>query len=77
MKIILHLHPNLWVLNIQVKFQQQILFVLKWEENACHHFGRSKIYPNLGLKQAPQQSFLITPFTVRYFAVNPYGSHLN
>ena len=35
---------------------------VKVGENACHHFGRSKsIYLDLGLKQPPQQSLLVTP----------------
>ena len=36
--------------DIQVNSQQQILFVLKWEDIAYHHFGRRKIYLDLGQK---------------------------
>lgn len=57
------------------KFQQQTLFMLKWEESACHCFGRSKIYPDLGPKQAPQQSphhFICSSSTI-----NLYDGHLN
>lgn len=36
--------------DIQVNSQQQILFVLKWEDIAYHYFGRCKIYLDLGQK---------------------------
>lgn len=36
-----------------------------------------KLYPDLGLKQAPQQSLLVTPFTFQHFRVYLYTGHVN
>lgn len=43
---------------------------VKMGENACHHFGKSKIYLDLGPKQRPQQSLLVTPLLFLHFTVN-------